>query len=311
MWPTRGRRTVTPQYCRAGGRLRAVRRQAVLAVTALAVVLLGAAVTVPFVLAADEGRTYFVEPSAGASTETTEAAASAAASPTPAGPFLTAKPVTISSPGFWSWALLDTATGAITGSANLATPSDTASMSKAWIAADYLRRAGEKKQKPSAEIMRRLSKMIRDSDTTYAFEFHKANGNLGSIRRMISACGLTETTGVPNSWSLTKMSARDVARLALCIADGRAAGPDYTDWLLGEMRAVRGPGRFGVIEIAPPSEPVAVKNGWLLRDDKQWHIACLAIGKGWTLGVMTRHAGSLGKNHGAGICRKVAEQLRR
>jgi hypothetical protein len=42
----------------------------------------------------------------------------------------------------------------------------------------------------------------------------------------------------------------------------------------------------------------------------QWHIACLAIGTGWTLGVLARHAGSLGRDHGAGICRKVAEQLR-
>jgi hypothetical protein len=280
----------------------------VLVVTAVVAVLIGAAVAVPYVLAADDGRTYFTYPEPTTTPSSEAPTASPAASPT--GPFLVAKPVTINSPGFWSWALLDTATGAITGSANIAAPSDTASMSKAWVAADYLRRAGEKKQKPSGEIMQRLSKMIRDSDTTYTFEFHKANGNLGSIKRMISMCGLTETTGVQNSWSLTKMSARDVARLAACIADGRAAGPTWTGWLLGEMRAVRGPGKFGVIEIAPPAEQVAVKNGWLLRDDKQWHIACMAIGRGWTLSVMARHAGSLGKNHGAGICRKVAEQLR-
>ena len=289
--------------------MRPVRRGAVLVVTAVVAVLIGAAVAVPYVLAAGDGRTYFTYPEPAAAPSETQSA-SAAAAPTPAGPFLTAKPVAINTPGFWSWALLDTATGTITGSANIAAPSDTASMSKAWVAADYLRRAGEKKQKPSAVIMQRLSKMIRDSDTTYTFEFHKANGNLGSIKRMISMCGLTETTGVQNSWSLTKMSARDVARLAACIANGRAAGPEWTGWLLGEMRAVRGPGKFGVIEIAPPSEQVAVKNGWLLRDDKQWHIACMAIGQGWTLSVMARHAGSLGKNHGAGICRKVAEQLR-
>ena len=288
--------------------MRSVRRGAVLVVTAVVAVLIGAAVAVPYVLAANDGRTYFTYPEP---TETPSETPSASQSTSaPAGPFLTPKPVTINSPGFWSWALLDTATGAITGSANIAAPSDTASMSKAWVAADYLRRAGEKKQKPSAVIMQRLSKMIRDSDTTYTFEFHKANGNLGSIKRMISMCGLTETTGVQNSWSLTKMSARDVARLAACIADGRAAGPQWTGWLLGEMRAVRGPGKFGVIEIAPPEEQVAVKNGWLLRDDKQWHIACMAVGRGWTLSVMARHAGSLGRNHGAGICRKVAEQLR-
>jgi hypothetical protein len=285
----------------------------VLVVTAVLVTAGGAAVTVPMLLASDDGRplTASPQPSTGPQgPETASPAAPPGASPAAPGPILIPKPVTIKTSGFWSWALLDTTTGAITGSANLAAPSDTASMSKAWIAADYLRRASEKNQTPSGEIMRRLSKMIRDSDTTYAFEFHKANGNLTSIKRMITLCGLTETTGVPNSWSLTRMSARDVTRLAACIADGRAAGPTWTGWLLGEMRAVRGPGRFGVIEIAPPALGVAIKNGWLLRDDRQWHIACLAIGTGWMLGGRVRHAGSLGKDHGAGICRNVAEQLR-
>ncbi len=283
-----------------------MRRIAVLAVTAVLVTAAGAALAVRPLLASHDDPPLTPSPQP---PQPSAQAAPGSASPTPAGPFLTSKPVTISTPGFWSWALLDVKTGAVTGSANLATPSDTASMSKAWVAADYLRRAAERNQKPSGEIMRRLSKMIRDSETTYTFEFHKANGNLGSIRRMIQLCGLTETTGVPNSWSLTRMSARDVTRLGACILDGRAAGP-WTSWLLDEMRAVRGPGRFGVIEFAPASLGIAIKNGWLLRDDQQWHIACLAIGDGWTLGVMARHAGTLGKDHGAGICRKVAEQLR-
>jgi hypothetical protein len=236
-------------------------------------------------------------------------AVSPSPSPTRSGPLLAPAPVSVTTPGFWSWALLDTATGGVTGSANLAAPSDTASMSKAWVAADYLRRSAERNRPPNDEIMRRLSTMIRDSETKHTFEFHVANGNLASIRRMITLCGLTETTGVQNSWSLTRMSARDVARLGLCIADGRAAGPQWTSWLLGEMRSVRGPGRFGVIEVAPPQEQVAAKNGWLLREDQNWHIACLAVGQGWTLGVLARHAGTLGKDHGAGICRSVAEQL--
>src|SRR5207244_8796816 len=101
-------------------------------------------------------------------------AAEAAEAVGPSGPLLRAGPVTISSPGFWSWALLDLNTGALTGSRNIAAQSDTASMSKAWVAADYLRRAGERRQRPSAETLRRLSTMIRDSDTTYAFQFHVA-----------------------------------------------------------------------------------------------------------------------------------------
>ena len=108
MWPTRGRRTVTPQYCPAGGRLRSVRRSAVLVITAFAAVLTGAAVGVSYVLPADDGRTHFQFPDPASTPSET---ASTSAAPSPAGPFLTAKPVTINSPGFWSWALLDTATG--------------------------------------------------------------------------------------------------------------------------------------------------------------------------------------------------------
>src|SRR5207248_3166739 len=58
-------------------------------------------------------------------------------------PLLHAGPVSASSPGFWSWALLDRYTGELTGSPNLNAVNDTASMIKAWLAADYLRRAAE------------------------------------------------------------------------------------------------------------------------------------------------------------------------
>src|SRR3954452_17945077 len=52
--------------------------------------------------------------------------------PTPTGPLLkTGDVVSGTATGFWSWALLDTCTGTLVGSANLAAQSDTASMSKA------------------------------------------------------------------------------------------------------------------------------------------------------------------------------------
>jgi hypothetical protein len=230
--------------------------------------------------------------------------------PSRTGPPFRPGPVPLSVKGFWTWAYLDFATGETVGSDPPAT-SDTASMSKTWVAADFLRRASEKGQRPNNTIMARLSTMIRDSDTTYTYEFHVANGNLSSIKRMISLCGLTDTVGRQNSWSLTQMSARDVTRLAKCIADGRAAGPTWTAWLLEEMRAVRGPGRFGIIEALPPeiAKTTAIKNGWLARDDGYWHIACMAIGDGWSMGVLARYPASLGKDYGARTCREVARQL--
>jgi len=213
--------------------------------------------------------------------------------------------------GFWSWAYLDFKTGKIDGSTPVNALSDTASMTKAWIAADYLRRAAEQHKTPNATIMGELTQMIRDSDNTHAYEFHVANGNLSSIQREIKMCGLTDTKGHQNSWSLTQMSARDVTRLAKCIADGRAAGPKWTGWLLEQMRSVRGEGRFGIIEALPAdvAKSTAIKNGWLARDDGLWHIACMATGDGWSMGVMARYPSSLGKDYGAKTCREVTKQL--
>ncbi len=257
---------------------------------------------------------------AGDSSPATSPSSSSSASPSTApsaapstspGPLFDPDAVNLSVKGFWSWAFLDFKTGEIESSTPANALSDTASMSKAWVAADYLRRAAEKNQQPNSTIMAELSTMIRDSDTTHAYEFHVANGNLGSIQRMIKLCGLTDTKGVQNSWSLTRMSSRDVARLAKCIADGRAAGPKWTSWLLNEMRSVRGPGRFGIIEALPAdvAKTTAIKNGWLARDDGQWHIACMATGDGWSMGVMAHYPSSLGKDYGAKTCREVTKQL--
>ena len=256
------------------------------------------------------------QPTAASSPSPSPVAVSSAPSPAPtpsptrASLFLV-KPVHLQIKGFWSWAYLDFKTGKIDGSSPVNALSDTASMTKAWIAADYLRRQAEQHKTPNATIMDELTRMIRDSDNTHAYEFHVANGNLSSIQREIKMCGLTDTKGHQNSWSLTQMSARDVARLAKCIADGRAAGPKWTPWLLNEMRNVRGAGRFGIIEALPAdvAKTTAIKNGWLARDDGQWHIACMATGDGWSLAVMARYRSTLGKDYGAKTCREVTKQL--
>ena len=54
---------------------------------------------------------------------------------------------------------------------------------------------------------------------------------------MISVCELADSAP-GEDLSMTLMSARDTVRLGLAIADGRAAGPQWTPWLLDEMRAV-------------------------------------------------------------------------
>ncbi|MFC0533565.1 serine hydrolase [Phytohabitans kaempferiae] len=229
----------------------------------------------------------------------------------PASPIPAPKPppvVHIDHSGFLSWALLDRRTGRISGSANLGAPSDTMSMVKAWIAADYLRRLGSEELGETRR--RQLTIMIRDSDNAAAQALFEAVGRRASIERLIEICGLTESSAYGNWWSKTSVTARDTVRLGACIADGRAAGPKWTAWLLDEMRQVRGAGDFGVRLSLPQPEAVAIKNGWLLRDeDRLWHISCLAISREWVLGVLARYPGELGFDYGTSLCQEVGRQI--
>jgi hypothetical protein len=231
-------------------------------------------------------------------------------------PLLRARPVAFTAPestaGFQSWALLDTRTAVISGSDNSSATSDTVSMVKAWLAADYLRIAAQRRQRPAAARLTELSVMIRDSDNDAAQDIYQLNGSTASIQRLIRMCGLTDSAAVPELWSETRMSPRDAVRMGACVADGRAAGPQWTRWLVNEMRHVRGEGRFGVVNALPTAAAAttAIKNGWLLRDtDGLWHVNCLAVGDGWALAVMMRYAASLGFEHGGEVCESVATQL--
>jgi hypothetical protein len=246
-------------------------------------------------------------------------------SPTPTPKPLIVRPAEVNVPasGWYSWALLDQRTGKIYGStddnytaANMSEPSTTASLIKAWIAADYLRLMAGKGLTPSDARMQQLRIMIRDSDNEAAQSLWLEEvGGIKSTMRLIDKCGLTDSKANSN-WSNTLLSARDTARMGACIADGRAAGKKWTNWLLGEMRAVRGVGDFGIRKAFPASvaKTIAIKNGWVTRSaTAEWHVNCLAIGDGWTMGVMTQYQALAAYNYtyGADTCKQVAQQLKR
>lgn len=238
-----------------------------------------------------------------------------------------AGPVAVSTQGFWSWALLDRRTNQIAGSANLAATNTTESMIKVWVVSDFLRRTAEQKRAPTPRQLQLGSSAIRDSNDDAAQSLWSAGGGRAMIPRLVSICGLTDTKGDPNArWSLTRMSARDAVRMGACIAEGRAAGPRWTNWVLAEMRAVRGTvkqqslksggGRWGIIDGLPAEvrPTVAIKNGWTAHagswiGDNMWHLNCLAVGDDFVLAVEARYPISLGLAHGAGLCKSVAQQL--
>lgn len=222
--------------------------------------------------------------------------------------------VTLDVSGWWGWSMIDLRTGKISGSANMAQTSTTASLIKAWIVADYLRRSAEAGNTPSETRLAELTKIIRDSDNTLAERLYTTIGRTASIQRLLSICELTDSSpAAGGGWSRTQLSPRDDARLGACIADGRAAGPDWTDWLLKEMRLVRGTGDFGIRKAFPADEQktIAIKNGWVDRNaEQEYHVSCLAIGDGWSVGVMAHYSIERGYTYGAEICQAVGEQLR-
>jgi hypothetical protein len=242
--------------------------------------------------------------------------ATATAEPTPELPPLAVRPakVTVDTDAWYGWSMIDLRTGKISGSANMAKTSTTASLIKAWIVADYLRRTAEAGDEPSEARKAELTKIIRDSDNMLAESLYTRIGRAESIKRLLSICKLTDSSVAKGGgWSRTNLSPRDDARLGACIADGRAAGPDWTDWLLTEMRLVRGTGDFGIRKAFPAEEQksIAIKNGWVDRTaEQEYHVSCLAIGDGWAIGVMSRYPIGRGYTYGAKICQTVGEQLR-
>lgn len=230
--------------------------------------------------------------------------------------------VVVHTPGFWSWAMLDRSTGVIvSGPGEPEATLSTESMIKVWIVADRLRtlsEAGIAVPEPELALARVA---IRDSDDQAAETLYRVGGGDAVIERLIRVCGLTGTTAYPGWWSRTEMSATDAVRMGLCVADGRAAGPDWTDWLLEEMRQVRGGtaaadqphgGRWGIIDALPADQAarLAIKNGWTpILADGTWHVNCLAIADSWIMAVQARYPIELGLDHGAWVCAEVAGQL--
>jgi hypothetical protein len=223
--------------------------------------------------------------------------------------------LTVKATGFLAWALMDRRTGEIWGSPTRTDTTWPASMIKAWLASDFLRRTAEKNRKPSTATLAELDQMIRDSDNQAAQDIYRRNGGTSSIKRLIEMCALTDTTPDRRGWSFTNISAQDTVRMADCIGDGVAAGPDWTSWVLTEMRTVR-LGDFGIRNALPAAEAatVSIKNGWLhYDDDNNWHVNCMAVADSWAMAVLQRYPGhgqwASDFKQGRDVCKEVATQL--
>lgn len=218
---------------------------------------------------------------------------------------------TLDSQVWASWAFLDRARGVVTElGGNGQGTSTTESMIKVALAAQYLRDLEARSQQATDDEMHMLSIMIRDSDNDAAETLYRRGGRDQMLQSAIATCGLLNTTTKPGWWSETQMTPGDAARLGACIANGKLCSAEWATWILGEMRSVRGVGRFGIIDSHPTDggRPLAIKNGYQIRDDG-WHVNCLAIADGWTMAVMLRYPTGRDMAYGATLCAAVAASL--
>ncbi len=226
-------------------------------------------------------------------------------------------PESLGTEGFLSWAYLDLRDGTIVGSTNMSEPTDTESMIKAWFGADYLRRAAEQGVTPPDSDLADIQATIQDGDLVAADRIvANVGGASESIGRMVTMCQLTDSRAVAEAWTRTVISARDAVRMGSCLADGRAAGAQWTPWIMDSMRQVRGEGDFGIGKAFPSGRQatIATTNGWALRDqDGMWHANCLAISETWVLAVMQRYPSNGDRitdlAHIDAVCKDVVRKL--
>ena len=145
-----------------------------------------------------------------------------------------------------------------------------------------------------------LTLVIVDSHDPLAEAYYQRGGADAVVSRLVKTCALTNLVIKSNLWGMTVMTPLDAVRYGACLADGRAAGPQWTQWLLDVMKKIRGTvadqksgavqgGRWGIIDGLPPelAQDISFKNGWTVYVD-EWHVNCLAIHPDWVLNVMMR-----------------------
>ena len=272
------------------------------------------------------GAQWIKPPEAGQTTTTTTPEVTASPTPPPPPPpppqrmVVPANAADLKAPGaaYSSWAFLDRRTGTVSGSANFATGRNTLeSMIKPWIAGDYLRRLAESGKQPSQQAMNELQLMIIDSNDPMAEKYYQLGGADAVVKRLMTICQLPNVKIRSGWWSYTEMTSQEAIGYAACIADGRAAGPTWTPWLLDTMRNVRGTvaqqvsgavegGRWGIIDALPAdvAAQTSIKNGFTSYKDG-WHVNCMAINQDWIMVVMMRRSGNL--SGAAQACAAVAK----
>lgn len=268
------------------------RRRAGLAAGAVALVLGGALTTAYF-------RPTDQPPTSPTGATTPPASATAAE---PVASEWTPSPLPSPAADVWTaWAYLDSADGGVKLGGR-AGPAVTAGLLRPMIVADFLAQLDAAGVPPTAADEATMRAALVDSDNAAADQLYDRAGGDG-LARIAASCDLGDPG---DDWRTVRLTASATAALGACLREGVIVPDVWASWILDQMRAVRGDGRFGPIESHPMtgSRPLAIVNGWEIRAG-QWHVNCLAIGDWWTAAILTRYPAGLGRRHGEKVCADV------
>ena len=214
-------------------------------------------------------------------------------------------------PGLWmSWSLLDRSDDRRTGSGSSTTERTAAESSiKAWIAADYLRKAQEAGRSLTGSQLGLIDRAIRSSDDDAAETMYVSLGRDQILTDLDRTCGVTAATSQAGYWSYTQITADDATRILDCVLDKAPTYPNG-DRLIDALHHVDADGSFGIPQALGSDIPVAVKNGWTAHSSPGvWNVNCVASWDHYVLAVLTRYPIDRGLDTGAGVCRDVATSV--
>ncbi|MGH3971630.1 MAG: hypothetical protein ACRDTV_26950, partial [Mycobacterium sp.] len=161
-----------------------------------------------------------------------------------------------------------------------------ASVAKLFIADDLLLAQAQAETQLSPDDRAALDIMLRASDDNAAENFWNQRGGGAIITDVVRRYGLTSTTRPSDGrWWNTMSSVSDLIRYYEMLVDGSGGLPaGQADIIIGDLSTATAlgvdgyPQRFGIPD-GLPSEPVAVKQGWMCCIGSDWmHLSTGVIG---------------------------------
>ncbi|MFI1102580.1 serine hydrolase [Streptomyces melanogenes] len=177
---------------------------------------------------------------------------------------------------------------------------DSASVVKATVLATLLWDATKQHRSLTSNERVLATKMITESDNESTSTLWKQLGT-GKVSAFLKAAGMTQTTpGSDGYWGLTRITARDQAKLlALLTSPNALLSEDAREYELGLMNRVRSDQRWGTPAGVQGGTTVHVKNGWLPRATHGWRVHSIGAftdnGHDYGIAVLTEDNSSQGQ----------------